>query len=56
MFRYEKAAALGIASTPYGDRDKEGLSKKAAYNLLRGALAGLKERNGNPSERRRPHR
>jgi arginase len=50
MFRYEKAAALGIASTPYGDRDKEGLSKKAAYNLIRGALAGLKERNENPSD------
>jgi arginase len=44
MFRYEKAAALGIASTPYGDRDKGGLSKKAAYNLIRGAVLGVKER------------
>jgi arginase len=44
MFRYEKAAALGIASTPYGDRDQEGLSRKAAYNLIRGAVEGVKER------------
>jgi arginase len=44
MFRYEKAAALGIASTPYGDRDKDGLSRKAAYNLIRGAVEGVKER------------
>jgi arginase len=44
MFRYEKAAALGIASTPYGDRDKDGLSLKAAYNLIRGAVEGVKER------------
>jgi arginase len=44
MFRYEKAAALGIASTPYGERDKDGLSLKAAYNLIRGAVEGVKER------------
>ena len=44
MFRYQKAAALGIASTPYGDRDKDGLSLKAAYNLIRGAVEGVKER------------
>ncbi len=44
MFRYEKAAALGIASTPSGDRDKDGLSLKAAYNLIRGAIQGVKER------------
>ncbi len=44
MFRYEKAAALGIASTPYGDRDRDGLSRKAAYNLIRGAVEGVKER------------
>ncbi|MGH9318417.1 MAG: hypothetical protein ACRD3V_00780, partial [Vicinamibacteria bacterium] len=46
MFRYEKAAALGIASTPYGERDKDGLSLKAAYNLIRGAVQGVKERKG----------
>lgn len=44
MFRYEKAAALGIASTPYGEKDKDGLSRKAAYNLIRGAVEGVKER------------
>jgi arginase len=44
MFRYQKAAALGIASTPYGDRDKDGLSLSAAYNLIRGAVEGVKER------------
>jgi arginase len=47
MFRYDKAAALGIASTPYGERDKEGLSLKAAYNLIRGAVEGVKERKAN---------
>ncbi len=45
MFRYEKATALGIASTPFGERDKGGLSRKAAYNLIRGAVLGVKERN-----------
>lgn len=44
MFRYEKAAALGIASTPSGERDKDGLSLKAAYNLIRGAIEGVKQR------------
>jgi arginase len=44
MFRYEKAAALGIASTPYGGRDPEGLSRKAAYNLIRGAIEGVQAR------------
>jgi len=44
MFRYEKAAALGIASTPWGERDPNGLSRKAAYNLIRGAIKGVQER------------
>ena len=44
IFRYEKAAALGIASTPYGERDKDGLSLNAAYNLIRAAVEGVKER------------
>lgn len=44
MFRYEKAAALGIASTPHGERDKGGVSLTAAYNLIRGAVEGVKER------------
>ncbi len=44
MFSYEKVAALGIASTPSGDRDPEGLSREAAYRLIEGALEGLKRR------------
>jgi arginase len=44
MFKYEKAAAFGVASTPYGDHDKEGLSRQAAYNLILGALKGVQQR------------
>ena len=36
--------ALGIASTPWGDRDAGGLSRQAAYNLIKGAIQGIKER------------
>ncbi|MBI3666362.1 MAG: arginase family protein [Acidobacteria bacterium] len=32
MFKYEKAAAFGVASTPWGDRDRDGISRQAAYN------------------------
>lgn len=39
MFKYPKAAALGIASYPAG-RDKDNLSKKAAYELVKGAVKG----------------
>ena len=45
MFRFPKAAALGVASTPYGDRDQAGLSRQAAYNLIAGALDGVAARN-----------
>ncbi len=44
MFRYPKAAALGIASTPAGENDPEGLSLQAAYNLIEGAVRGLQAR------------
>lgn len=44
MFEYEKVAALGIASTPWGDRDPEGVSKAAAHALIDGALRGLSRR------------
>jgi arginase family enzyme len=44
MFKYEKVAALGIASTPYGERDPDGLSRQAAYNLVQGAVRGLQQR------------
>ncbi len=47
MFKYEKAAAFGVASTPYGDRDKDGLSRQAAYNLILGALKGVQLRRAN---------
>lgn len=45
MFRYEKVAGLGIASTPSGERDPAGVSRQAAYNLIRGALEGVKLRS-----------
>jgi arginase len=43
MFKYRKVAALGIGSYP-GGNDKDNLSKKAAYNLVEGAIKGIKER------------
>jgi arginase len=44
MFRHEKAAAFGVASTPSGDHDRDGRSRQAAYNLILGALTGMKQR------------
>lgn len=44
MFRHKKAGALGIASMPFGERDKEGLSLQAAYRLIEGAIKGVKKR------------
>ena len=44
MFRYEKVAALGVASTPAGARDPDGTSRQAAYNLIQGALRGVQDR------------
>lgn len=44
MFSYPKVAALGIASTPYGEDDPEQLSRQAAYNLVSGAITGLQQR------------
>jgi len=44
MFRHAKAGAIGIASLPVGDRDPEGLSLKAAYRLIEGALRGYQSR------------
>ncbi len=44
MFRYEKAAAFGVASTPSGDNDRDGLSRRAAYNLILGAIQGVQQR------------
>ena len=44
MFRHPKAAAFGVASTPSGDHDQDGRSRQAAYNLILGALEGVKQR------------
>jgi arginase len=44
MFQYPKTAALGVASTPYGDRDKSGISRQAAYNLILAAVQGVQQR------------
>ena len=47
IFRHEKAAAFGVASTPSGDQDRDGRSRQAAYNLILGALKGVQQRGGN---------
>jgi hypothetical protein len=44
MFSNDKVCALGIASMPYGDKDPDGLSLKATYNLIDGALKGVNSR------------
>jgi len=44
MFAHPKVAAIGIASPPFGQRDKKGLSLKAAYRLIEGAVRGVKGR------------
>src|SRR4029077_4245312 len=41
IFRYEKAAALGVASTPFGDRDASGISREAAYRVILAAVEGV---------------
>lgn len=45
MFKHPKVVALGIASTPANERDPDGLSLTAAYNLIKGALAGVQQRS-----------
>jgi len=45
MFGYEKVAALGIASTPSGARDPDGISRRAAYRLIEGAVKGVQRRS-----------
>ncbi len=44
MFIHPKVAAIGIASLPFGERDKQGISLKAAYRLIEGAVKGVKKR------------
>lgn len=44
MFRHPKTGAIGIASLPFGERDKDGVSLKAAYRMIEGALKGFGSR------------
>ena len=44
MFENPKTVALGIASTPSFNRDPDGVSRKAALNLIEGALKGAQSR------------
>lgn len=44
MFRYPKSVAIGIASTPAGPLDPNGLSRQAALNLIEGAIRGVQSR------------
>lgn len=44
MFENPKTVALGIASTPAGSLDPDQLSRKAALNLIEGAIRGAKAR------------
>ncbi len=44
MFTWPKAAAIGIASIPFGERDKAGHSLRAAYRLIEAAVRGVKSR------------
>jgi len=44
MFKYEKVAAFGVASTPHGEKDQTGISRQAAYNLILGAAKGVQQR------------
>jgi arginase family enzyme len=45
IFTYPKATAIGIASTPYGARDPDHLSRQAAVRLIQGAIRGVNMRN-----------
>jgi arginase len=47
MFKYEKAAAFGVAAMPFDEKDKTGISRQAAYNLILGAVRGVRQRGGN---------
>jgi arginase len=44
IFTWPKAAAIGIASTPYGERDPEHISRRAAIRLIEGAISGVQKR------------
>jgi arginase len=40
MFKHPKVQAIGIASLPFGPRDPDGVSLRAAYRLIEAALSG----------------
>jgi len=44
MFSNPKTIALGIASTPAGPLDPQGVSRQAALNLIEGAIKGVQSR------------
>lgn len=44
VFKHEKAAAIGIASLPTGERDPDKISLNAAYRLIAGAIRGVQAR------------
>lgn len=44
MSTYPKVAAIGIASTPYGERDPQHLSRQAAVRLVEAAVRGVQRR------------
>jgi arginase family enzyme len=44
MFNDPKAVAIAVASTPTGERDAEGRSRKAAYALIQAAVRGIQAR------------
>ena len=44
MFENPKTVALGIASTPSFNRDRDGVSRQAALNLIEGAIKGAQTR------------
>lgn len=44
IFSYPQAAALGIASIPFGDKDKDGASLRAAYRLIDASVLGIRSR------------
>jgi len=39
------AVAFGVASTPAGARDPDGVSRRAAYALIEGAIRGIQKRS-----------
>lgn len=44
MLTYEKVVAFGVASTPANERDRDGVSRRAAYRLIQGAVGGVQRR------------